>query len=145
MMDLKELREQVERDARIDDTELDTESLRLPQLHNKYLNLYHDAKLWHEKAANEYNRLYKLKWEYYTGKIDAETLKQKGWEPFDHKILRNDVSVYMNGDDDLCNRKERMAYIQSIVNYLDEVVKEITFRHTKIKNAIEWRRFLSGG
>ena len=144
-MDLKELREQVERDARIDDTELDTESLRLPQLHNKYLNLYHDAKLWYEKAANEYNRLYKLKWEYYTGKIDAETLKQKGWEPFDHKILRNDVSVYMNGDDDLCNRKERMAYIQSIVNYLDEVVKEITFRHTKIKNAIEWRRFLSGG
>ena len=57
-MDLKELREQVERDARIDDTELDTESLRLPQLHNKYLNLYHDAKLWYEKAANEYNRLY---------------------------------------------------------------------------------------
>ena len=145
MMDLKELREQVERDARINDTELHTESLRLPQLHNKYLNLYHDAKLWYEKAANEYNRLYKLKWEYYTGKIDAETLKQKGWEPFDHKILRNDVSVYMNGDDDLCNRKERMAYIQSIVNYLDEVVKEITFRHTKIKNAIEWRRFLSGG
>ena len=145
MMDLKELREQVERDARIDDTELDTESLRLPQLHNKYLNLYHDAKLWYEKAANEYNRLYKLKWEYYTGKIEAETLKQKGWEPFDHKILRNDVSVYMNGDDDLCNRKERMAYIQSIVNYLDEVVKEITFRHTKIKNAFERRRFLSGG
>ena len=27
----------------------------------------------------------------------------------------------------------------------EEVVKEITFRHTKIKNAIEWRRFLSGG
>ena len=145
MMDLKELREQVERYAHIDDTELDTESLRLPQLHNKYLNLYHDAKLWYEKAATENNRLYKLKWEYYTGKIDEETLKQKGWEPFDHKILRNDVSVYMNGDDDLCNRKERMAYIQSIVNYLDEVVKEITFRHTKIKNAIEWRRFLSGG
>ena len=32
-----------------------------------------------------------------------------------------------------------------IVDYLEEVVKEITFRHTKIKNAIEWRRFLSGG
>ena len=86
-----------------------------------------------------------MKWEYYTGKIDEETLKQKGWEPFDHKILRNDISVYMNGDDDLCLRKEKMAYIQSIVNYLEEVVKEITFRHTKIKNAIEWRRFLSGG
>ena len=144
-MELTELRKMVEADAKIDDTELDTESLRLHNLHNKYLNLYHDAKLRYERAANEYNRLYKLKWEYYTGKIDEETLKQKGWEPFDHKILRNDISVYMNGDDDLSLRKEKMAYIQSIVNYLEEVVKEITFRHTKIKNAIEWRRFLSGG
>ena len=144
-MELTELRKMVEADAQIDDTELDTESLRLPNLHNKYLNLYHDAKLRYERAANEYNRLYKLKWEYYTGKIDEETLKQKGWEPFDHKILRNDISIYMNGDDDLCLRKEKMAYIQSIVNYLDEVVKEITFRHTKIKNASERRRFLSGG
>ena len=144
-MELTELRKMVEADAQIDDTELDTESLRLPNLHNKYLNLYHDAKLRYERAANEYNRLYKLKWEYYTGKIDEETLKQKGWEPFDHKILRNDISIYMNGDDDLCLRKEKMAYIQSIVNYLEEVVKDITFRHTKIKNAIEWRRFLSGG
>ena len=32
-----------------------------------------------------------------------------------------------------------MAYIQSIVNYLEEVVKEITFRHTKIlTSAIPW-------
>ena len=144
-MDLSELREQVERDARIDDTELDTESLRLPQLHNKYLNLYHDQKLRFEKASNEYNRLYKLKWEYYTGKLDAETLKAKVWEPFDHKILRNDIAIYMNGDEDLCKRKEVITYIKSIIDYLEEVVKEITFRHTKIKNAIEWRRFLSGG
>ena len=86
-MELTELRKMVEADAQIDDTELDTESLRLPNLHNKYLNLYHDAKLRYERAANEYNRLYKLKWEYYTGKIDEETLKQKGWEPFEHKIL----------------------------------------------------------
>ena len=35
-----------------------------------------------------------------------------------------------------------ITYIKSIVEYLEEVVKEITFRHTKIKNAIEWRKFL---
>ena len=62
-----------------------------PNLHNKYLNLYHDAKL-HERAANEYNRLYKLKWEYYTGKID-EKPKTKG-KNLDHKILRNDISLH---------------------------------------------------
>ena len=66
-MELSDIRKMVEADARIDDTQLDTESLRLPSLHNKYLNLYHDSKLRFEKATNEYNRLYRLKWEYYTG------------------------------------------------------------------------------
>ena len=143
-MELHELRVLVEQDSQIDDTQLDTESLRLPALHNKYLNFYHDAKLRYEKATNEYNRLYRLKWEYYTGKIDQETLDKKGWEPFQHNILKQDIPIFMNSDEDLCKRKEIITYIKSIVEYLEEVVKEITFRHTKIKNAIEWRRFLSG-
>ena len=143
-MELSELRKHVEQDSRIDDTELDTESLRLPALHSKYLNFYHDAKLRLEKATNEYNRLYRLKWEYYTGKLDEETLKAKGWEPFDHKILRNDIAIYMNGDEDLCKRKEVIVYIKSIVDYLEEVVKEVSFRHMKIKAAIDWRKFLGG-
>ena len=143
-MELSELRKHVEQDSRIDDTELDTESLRLPALHSKYLNFYHDAKLRLEKATNEYNRLYRLKWEYYGGKMDEQTLRERGWEPFDHKILRNDIGIYLNGDEDLCKRKEVIVYIKSIVDYLEEVVKEVSFRHMKIKAAIDWRKFLGG-
>ena len=143
-MELSELRKHVEQDSRIDDTELDTESLKLPALHSKYLNFYHDAKLRLEKATNEYNRLFRLKWEYYSGKMDSATLEQRGWEPFDHKILRNDISIYLNGDEDLCKRKEVIVYIKSIVDYLEEVVKEVSFRHMKIKAAIDWRKFLGG-
>ena len=101
-MELSDIRKMVEADARIDDTQLDTESLRLPSLHNKYLNLYHDSKLRFEKATNEYNRLYRLKWEYYTGKMDQETLKEKGWEPFQHNILKQDIPIFLNSDEDLC-------------------------------------------
>ena len=96
----------VEADARIDDTNSTPRAFVFPTLHNKYFNLYHDAKLRYERAANEYNRLYKLKWEYYTGKIDEETLKEKGWEPFDHKILKR-YQCLLNGDEDLCKRKEK--------------------------------------
>ena len=52
-MELNELRVLVEQDSQIDDTQLDTESLRLPALHNKYLNFYHDAKLRYEKAQKK--------------------------------------------------------------------------------------------
>ena len=39
-MDLNELQNEVDRDLKIDDTELDLESIRTPQLHNKYLKHY---------------------------------------------------------------------------------------------------------
>ena len=39
-MNIEELYNDVERDLRIDDTELDLESIRTPQIHNKYLKLY---------------------------------------------------------------------------------------------------------
>ena len=47
-MDLNELQNDVDRDLKIDDTELDLESIRTPQLHNKYLKLYTniDSQIW---------------------------------------------------------------------------------------------------
>ena len=38
-MNLEEIQDLVEKDLKIDDTELDIESLKTPQLHNKYLKL----------------------------------------------------------------------------------------------------------
>ena len=74
-------------------------------------------------------------------RLIRKPLDKKGWEPFQYNILKQDIPIFMNSDEDLCKRKEVITYIKSIVEYLEEVVKEITFRHTKIKNAIEWRRF----
>jgi len=36
-MTLEELQQQVDRDFKLDDTELDAESIKIPLLHNKYL------------------------------------------------------------------------------------------------------------
>ena len=90
-MNLVELQNEADRDLKIDDTELDTESLKIPQIHNKYLNLYHDERLVLRKLETDYKSLLKTKWEYYTGKIDDETLEEYGWEPFPLKILKNDI------------------------------------------------------
>lgn len=143
-MNLNNIKEMVSKDSDIDETRLDHESLRLPQLHNKYLNIYLDAKLVLERKENEFRRMRKLKWEYYTGKMDEETLKRLGWEPFDYKILKQDIPIYMEGDDQLIELAEKVAYYKELCQYLDSVVKEITYRHHKIRNAIDWKRFLAG-
>ena len=39
-MNLEKIRELVEKDMVVDNTELATESTKIPQLHNKYLNIF---------------------------------------------------------------------------------------------------------
>ena len=91
-MTLEELQQSVDRDLKIDDTELDTESIKIPLLHNKYLQHYNKFSLLLKKSEYEYRVLKRQKWEYYTGKADASVYKEK---PFDLKILKADVHIYM--------------------------------------------------
>ena len=62
-MDLEQLQELAEKDLKINDTELDLESLKTPQLHNKYLKFLNQFKLLLSKSQTEYYKLRKEKCE----------------------------------------------------------------------------------
>jgi hypothetical protein len=143
-MRLEDIRKMVQEDSAINDTELDLESLKLPQLHNKYLNIYHDEKLFLLKVEGDLKRAIRIKWEYYTGKLDKDTLDELGLEPFPLKILKQDLDKYLESDDDIMKLNYKYHYQKEKVDYLESVLKEITNRHWKIRNAIEWRKFISG-
>ena len=143
-MDLSDIRKLVAEDMPIDDTELDIESMTIPQLHNKYLNIYLDEKLVLQKLNSDYYRLKKTKWEYYTGKLDEDQLKEYGWEPFQFKILKQDIDLYMDSDEDLQKLSNNVAYQKEKISYLDSILKSINNRQWNIRNAIEWRKFING-
>tara|TARA_Y100000310_G_scaffold311370_1_gene357571 strand:- start:493 stop:927 length:435 start_codon:yes stop_codon:yes gene_type:complete len=143
-MTLDEIKKMIANDVVIDDTELDLESLKIPQLHNKYLNLYTDEKLILGKAISDYNILLRKKWEYYTGKLDREELEELGWLPFQHKILKPDIEKYLESDAELIQKQHLKLYQEEKVKYLDAIIKNLNTRHWKIRNAIEWRKFVSG-
>ena len=143
-MDIETIKKMVEQDMKIDDLNLDLESLRSPQLHGKYLNLLHDESLSLHKANIEQKELRRLKWEYYLGKIDQETPDEKGWQPFGLKILRTDIDVYLDSDKDLLRMEARIHYLKEKVKYLESVLQSIGRRGWDIKSAIEWKKFMSG-
>lgn len=143
-MKLEDIRKMVEEDSIIDDTELDIESLKIPQLHNKYLNLYHDEKLVLSKIDSDLKKVIKVKWEYYTGKLDEDDLEELGLEPFQFKILKQDLDKYLNSDEDIIALSHKVEYQKEKVSYLESILKELNNRHWKIRNAIDWRKFLSG-
>ena len=140
-MTLEELQQSVDRDLKIDDTELDTESIKIPLLHNKYLQHYNKFSLLLKKSEYEYRVLKRQKWEYYTGKADASVYKEK---PFDLKILKADVHIYMDSDEELQRADQKEAYLKQVVSYLEQVLRSLNTRNFIIKNAIDWKKFTSG-
>jgi len=140
-MNIDELYNEIERDLKIDDTELDLESIRTPQLHNKYLKLYTTHSLQLKRLQDEYKVLYKEKWEYYTGKASPDTYREK---PFDIKVLRADVGIYIDSDIDLQQLSQKVAYTKQIADYLERILREINNRNWTIRNTIEWKKFLHG-
>jgi len=140
-MDLETLQKQVDVDLKIDDTELDLESIRTPQLHNKYLKQFTKYSLQYKKAKDDYDGLYKFKWEYYTGKSTMEVYQA---QPFDLKVLKSDVGIYLNADEELQKLGQRTEYLNVVVVYLERVLREINNRNWNIRNTIEWKKFLHG-
>ena len=140
-MNIDELYIEVERDIKIDDTELDLESIRTPQLHNKYLKLFTKHSLQYKKLQDDYKVLYRVKWEYYTGKASPEVYAEN---PFELKVLKADIGIYMEADKDLQQLGQRMAYAKQIADYLERILREINNRNWTIRNTIEWKKFLHG-
>ena len=143
-MKLDQIRAMAERDINIDKTELGDESARIPQLHNKYLNMFHDERLVLSKMSVDYKILRKNKWEWMTGKMSQETLDLLKWEPFQTRIMRQDLDLYLDADPELNEAESRLTLQKEKVEYLESLLKGISQRHWIIRNAIEWRKFTQG-
>ena len=140
-MNLEELKLQVQNDLRVNDEHLDTESLKNQEIKAKYLEHKSRFELLLFKAKGDYKRLYREKWEYYGGKADAKIYASK---PFDLKVLKTDLSVYITSDEEVINAENKIGYLETVVDYIKGVIKSVDNRGWDIKNAIEWKKFEAG-
>ena len=132
------------RDCKMDETELSHESIKIPQLHNKYLILYSNEKLKFKEIKYLFAGLIRRKRDYYSGRMTAKELEMVDWEPFQLKLLKADVQEYIDADDNVIESKKLLALQEEKVNYLGSIVKSLTTRGYLIKNAIDWKRFTEG-
>ena len=140
-MNLDELKLQVQRDLKVDSEHLDTESLKNQEIKANYLDHKSRYELLLYRAKGDYKRLYREKWEYYGGKADAKIYATK---PFDLKVLKTDLAVYITSDEDIINAENKVGYLETVIDYIKGVIKSVDNRGWDIKNAIEWRKFEAG-
>ena len=144
---LSDIQEMWKKDCLIDDIELDASSLQVPILHAKYSEILSNQKLIQIRYEQQLKTLQKDKWLWYTGKLDQNTIQEKNWDydPFNGlTILKSDYDKFFGADRDIQKAIEKMEYCNIVVDNLQDIVSQLTWRHQTIKNIIEWRRFMAG-
>jgi len=142
MIDLSEIQSMWEKDSKIDPDNLHTESLNIPILHAKYHDLYNNLILLRKKAEQQRKNIRHERYEYFSGKADPEVYSE---HPFPKKIRDKDtMQKYMDADEKLSSSSLKIDYYDTMLVYLESILKQITNRTYQIKNAIEFMRFSSG-
>ena len=143
-MTLDQMMEEWRKDSSIDTTELGNESLKIPELHSKYLKIYFEERKKLKGFEFQSKDLFLKKYEYYHGKLSQEELDEFNWEPFMKRLMKNEVDLYLQSDKDIITTNIKVVNQQEKLNFLEEVLKNINQRNFQIKNAIEWKRFTNG-
>ena len=143
MKQLDDLLEMWRQDSDIDRTEPGKALLDIPKLHSKYLNILSQHRLLSKQAEFKYNKMKKLKWEYYTGKLDDDDLKKHGWEPFPF-VLKSDITTYLESDEDLNKYLASKILHDEIVDVCGTILKELNSRTYQLRSFIDWEKFIQG-
>ena len=143
-MKLEEIQQSWEKDCIIDRSELGEESLKIPKLHSKYFNMFSTERMLMRKMESDLKKLYRIKYEYYSGTIDFDTLKEYNWEPNPLKILRSDIAMYMDSDKEYQTLQLKYEYQKEKVEFIENIIKSLTNRGYQIKSAIDWEKFKVG-
>lgn len=143
-MTLDEILDEWKKDSKIDDAAVDQESLAIPTLHHKYLKIYTGENLLFKKMSTTHDVLILNKQEYYAGRMCQEDLDAFGWEPFPHRVIKQDLARYLDGDADIINSRLKNEYQKEKIETLRSILSTINNRSFHINNFIKWQQFLSG-
>ena len=140
--DLDTIQEMWEKDAKIDRDNLHDESLNIPSLHAKYFQIYNTIFLLRKKAEQQRKNIRHERYEYFSGKADPDVYIKNH---FPKKIRDNDtMTKYLDADEKLSNASLKIEYYDTMLTYLESILKAIQNRTYQIKNAIEFMRFNAG-
>jgi len=138
---IEDIEKQAEADFKLHLDELHIDSIKTPDIYNKYLKLYFFEKKLLKALKLDYKKILREQWEYYSGKAEDEVYKKK---PLGHKIRPANVDKYLDSDPALQSSKAKMELQEDKLEYIEKLLKVISDRTWNIKHAIDYIKFKNG-
>lgn len=143
-MKLEDIYQLWREDSIINREELGDESLRISKLHQKYHEIFTNERLTLRGYEAKLKELKLDKYEFYTQGPTQETM-DKGWAlPPVGRILKAEVSHYLDADKDIIEMNLKIGLQQEKIELLNSIIKSLMNRNFQIKNAIDFMRWQSG-
>lgn len=144
-MNIEQLQEEWDRDSEIDDNYLGEHATKTPKLHAKYIKLLVNVKLKHTKLQSDYNILRKNKFRYFRGELSRDELQALDWSQWQGiKPLKNEMDEFLQGDTELNTLRVKIDYLETMIYFLESVMKQLQSRDYQISTAVKWKMFLAG-
>ena len=134
-------------DVKIDETNLDKESAKIPLLHAEYLRELSNARIKYQslKLIEKEKRL-ELE-NYFKGAYNEnkDKLKELGKSPLERSITKTQINQYVETDENMQMILVKVIVQGEVVDFLLECLKHINQRNFIITNIIKWKALTQFG
>lgn len=152
-MNIEEISSMWFEDAHINVTKLHEESLRIPLLHQKYYDIYIDAKLSCSKLKEELKKFEVCLEEYMTSSMapeDADKFlewaekKKISLPDLNKKVLKPDIPKKIASNSYVIQQNLKISELSEKAEYLKSILAMISGRSFHIREAVDFLRFQAG-
>lgn len=141
-MNLIDLQQEWAKDTKLDKTALDEESINIPKLQSKYLNILSTERLLWKKLTRKKEEKIQQLTDYYNGFIDGRDI---GREPWQKTETKGSINKRVESDAEVLKIQALIDEKEEIVLFVKEVVTSLNFRNNTIKNTLDFMRWTQGG
>jgi|TARA_B110000211_G_scaffold160300_1_gene181383 hypothetical protein len=142
---LSEMLQESEQDIKIDFLKLQDELVHNQNLIGKWMTRQNIYQTKYQFLELGHKQLVAQKTKYYTGKMSEDEILSKGWKIEGTKILKADLNIWADDDDEMIKSKKQLLLLKQIITLIDKTL-DILIDQKKwtVKNFIDWKKWLEG-
>ena len=119
---LSEMLQEAEQDIKIDFLKLQDELVHNQNLIGKWMTHQQIYQTKYQFLELGYKQLLASKTKYYTGKMSEDEILSKGWEIEGTKILKADLNIWVDDDDEMIKSKKQLLLLKQIITLIDKTL-----------------------
>ena len=117
-------------------------------LHHKYMEYHNNARANLALLGDREKEVRLLKWKYYNGQMTKDEMDRLGWpyDPYNGSVRppKNIIGQYIDADPDMRELANQIEYQKMILDTTRDILDMVRFRHTQIRNILDWQKFQAG-